>query len=179
MGVLWAWVTGSGPSPAWIARVAKPLPCVRSRIAASLGWRPGPFPRRLTGAALVSAKATAVVAIAARLRFGDGGIRGSARTDLDPGGAAGVRGLRETAVARGARRAVRSRRVAPVARRPWPCRAVRGRDPGVRGVVSCLPALPAGARPVPRRGVRQRVRLGRRERARRRLRPATHRAEPL
>src|SRR3954469_23210719 len=37
MGVLWAWVTGSGPSPAWIARVAKPLPCVRSRIAVSLG----------------------------------------------------------------------------------------------------------------------------------------------
>src|SRR6185437_4552983 len=31
MGVLWAWVTGSGPSPAWIARVAKPRPLVRTR----------------------------------------------------------------------------------------------------------------------------------------------------
>src|SRR5262245_13746297 len=38
MGVLWACVTGSGPSPAWIARVAKPLPSVRSRMVASLGW---------------------------------------------------------------------------------------------------------------------------------------------
>ena len=33
MGVRWAWVVGSGRSPAWIARVAMPRPSVRSRMS--------------------------------------------------------------------------------------------------------------------------------------------------
>ena len=146
MGVLWAWVTGSGPSPAWIARVAKPLPCVpfahdgqsrvgRRRRAAPRAAAPYPSGMDLT---------------AWWTRLDARGAAAIAETWI-PVGRTRVRRAGEGPLAVGARQALRERRLADRLCRPGTHRAVRRGHRGVRGVLSGLPARPARPRPVPGR----------------------------
>ena len=168
---LWAWVTGSGRSPAWIARVAKPRPSVRSRI----GRRLRGVLDVVAGKSMGRARPAWVDPRAVPLPGGPHGLVGTSRATadratrgpLDPGRRARVRGPVQGPLARRARRAIRSGRLAHRPYRPRSDRLARPRDRGVRGGVSGLPARPARPRPVPDDGLRQRLRRQHQQRPRR------------
>ncbi len=152
--------SGSGRSPAWIARVAKPVPSVRSPHArpllglcrcwsgSSLGWL------------VVRARTRAQPPGDVRLRHGLHGLvddaagRGGRRPRPRSGSPSGVPGFAGESkhAPRGPRRQVRRRRLA---HRRTSCAAGSSRSvvaiARVRGGLRAVPARPAGARPLPRR----------------------------
>ena len=186
MGGLWAWVTGSGRSPAWMARVAKPWPSVRSRIrrlsspiesvpsagthrAPSLGRR-GRLPLVVEVPRMDGTGGWAGVDPAALAGLGDVwipvGVPGyagdaKARWQAILDGRFGADGWRMAHIVRGA---VVSRAEAIVEYEAAYDQFLRARPALVAFLID---------------GLRQRLRRQRHQRPRRRVRPAAHRDEPL
>ena len=141
------------PLPAWMARVARPRP---PSVPAS-------SPRPPRGSSLPGRS------VYGRLSCADGSdrlvapprprARGPPGRGLDPGRVARVRRRGQGPLAGDARRAIRARTAGGSPTSSVASSSHERRDPGIRGELPAIPARPAGPRPLPRRGVRQRLRL--------------------